>query len=198
MNPAGTELEQAVLGLAMASRNALHDLDVTPHDFADIRHAALYRLIQTRDKRGEATDPRAIGVAYKQIPADERVGIDLLYLADCQSAAPVTALAEKYGRLLADQAARRRLSEALKRGAPLLAGETTAAEVADIMRGEIDAANKVTSQAAPIGPLLDDVIDGFEKPAKAHPTPWPDLNSKLVGWAVGRLYTVGARPGVGK
>lgn len=198
MIPAGTDLEQAVLGLAMASRNALHDLDVTPHDFADIRHRALFRLIQTRDKRGEATDVTAIGVAYKQIPADERVGIDLLYLADCQAAAPVTALAERYGRLLTDQAARRRLGEAFKRGAQLLQGETTAAEVAEIMRGEIDSANKDTAQAVPIGHLLDDVIDSLEKPAKAHATPWPDLNKKIVGWGAGRLYTVGARPGVGK
>lgn len=198
MNPAGTDLERAVIGLAMASRNALHDLDVTPADFADIRHAALFRLIQTRDKRGEATDTRAIGVAYKQIPADERVGIDLLYLADCQAEAPVTALAEKYGRLLADQAARRRLGEAFKRGAQLLQGEVTAAEVADIMRGEIDSAYNDTAQAKPIGHILDDVIDGFENPAKAHATPWPDLNKRIVGWGEGRLYIIGARPGVGK
>jgi len=198
VNPAGIDLERAVIGLAMASRNALHDLDITPADFADIRHAALFRLIQTRDKRGEATDTKAIGVAYKQIPADERAGIDLLYIADCQREAPVTALAEKYGRLLSDQAARRRLSEAFKRGAQLLEGEVTAAEVAEIMRGEIDAANKDTAQAVPIGHIIDDVIDSFENPAKAHATPWPELNKKIVGWGEGRLYVVGARPGVGK
>src|SRR5690606_4047429 len=29
-------------------------------------------------------------------------------------------------------------------------------------------------------------------------TAWPDLNTKIVGWGAGRLYVVGARPGVGK
>lgn len=198
MIPSGAELEQAVLGLAMASRNTLQDLDVTPTDFSDIRHAALYRLISVRDKRGEAADALTIGATLTQIPAEERVGIDRNYLGDCVGAAPVKSLAERYGRELREQATRRRLAEAFKRGAQLLESEASAAEVAEIMRGEIDAAHKDTSQAVPIGHIIDDVIEGFENPAKAHATAWPDLNTKIVGWGAGRLYVVGARPGVGK
>lgn len=198
MNPAGAELEKAVLGLAMASRNSVYDLDITPADFADPRHAALYQLIITRHKRGEAADVTAMALAHQQLPAAERVGIDASYLFDCYQSRPVAALTEKYGRLLADSAARRRLDETFIRGRQLLEGEATSAEVADIIRAEIDAANKDTTQAVAIGNIIDDVIDSFEKPAQAHATPWADLNDKIIGWGAGRLYVVGARPGVGK
>ena len=55
--------ERAVLGLAMASRNTLHDLEVAPDDFGDLRHAALYQLIINLDKRGEACDVTAMSTA---------------------------------------------------------------------------------------------------------------------------------------
>ena len=51
------ELERAVIGCALSSARARIDLlDVRPGHFADLRHAALWRLIGEMDSRGEAID----------------------------------------------------------------------------------------------------------------------------------------------
>lgn len=191
MNP-----EVAVIGLAMHSRDVLDDID--PEDFGDLRHRALIRLMRDMARKGEATDAMAMSRAYLRIDETERRGIDGAYLFDCLQAAPQRTLTGQYVRMVADAATARRLEAVFARGLQMLSENQPASEVAELARGAIDSANKATAKIRPIGDIVDGVLDDLEKPARAYPSPWPELNEKLVGWRHGALYVVGARPGVGK
>lgn len=196
--PAEMDPERAVLGIAMESRDAITDMPLTVEDFADLRHGALWDLITRMDRDGRPTTPVAIAQALPEIPDDLRRGIDGPWLFECWQAHPITAAGHHYARIVADQAARRRLSAALDRGRQLLETTENPATIADLIRGELDTTDTTNHTARFIGHTLDGTIDAFDQATTAVPTPWPDLNHKITGWAPGRLYVIGARPGVGK
>ena len=57
---------------------------------------------------------------------------------------------------------------------------------------------EIVSMGDAIAPWLEQISQPREN-VRIYPTPWPDLNALLFGGLnPGRLYTVGARPGVGK
>lgn len=190
------DIERAVIGLAMHNPDVLHDID--PADFGDLRHEALARLMRTMAHKGEAVDALSMAKAHTRIDPAERRGIDGAYLFDCLQAAPQRALTDNYVRMLADAATARRLESAFTRGLQLVQENQPPADIAELIRGEIDRANRATAQAKPIGTIVDRVLDEIEQPSRALPSPWPGLNRKLTGWRPGALYVVGARPGVGK
>lgn len=199
MGPVGlvsADIERAIIGLAMHRRDVLDDVD--PGDFGDLRHEALFRLMRQMAHKGEATDALSMSTAYLRVDEAERRGIDGAYLFECVQASPQPALAESYVKMMADAATLRRLESAFTRGLQLVQSNQPPAEVAELIRGAIDTANRATAEANPIGHIIDRVLDDLNKPSRALPSPWVDLNRKIGGWRPGALYVVGARPGVGK
>jgi replicative DNA helicase len=50
----------------------------------------------------------------------------------------------------------------------------------------------------PFGRTIDDTLSNLETPPVHMKSPWPMLDGMINGFAPGRLYIMGARPGVGK
>ena len=193
------ELERAVIGCAMSSARARIDLlDVRPTHFADLRHAALWRLISEMDSHGEAIDVLTVIGAINRIPEMDRQGIDALYLHTCNAAALNPGAASTYSRQLVNLAALRRLDDALTRSRQLLDGASDASEVLEEIRSEIDSTRPQSSRGRMLGDIVSEVIADLDKPSVIYETPWESLNELLDGWRPGGLYVIGARPGVGK
>lgn len=193
------ELEQAVIGCALSGARARIDLlDVRPGHFADLRHAALWRLIGEMDSHGEAIDVLTVIGAINRIPESDRQGIDALYLHTCNAGALNPSAAATYARQLINLAALRRLDDALTRSRQLLDGASDASEVLEEIRTEIDSTRPQSTRGRMLGEIVDEVIADLDKPSVIYETPWASLNELLDGWRPGGLYVIGARPGVGK
>ena len=198
MIPLELDAEKACIGIAMANRDALLDMEVIGDDFADARCGALWDLIREMDSRGEAITPAAVLAALPRLTARGINGVDGPFIFDAYQARPVGALAGKYARIVANGGSLRRLRMAADRIRTLADEGRDAHEVAETARGEIDAAHRAVARARMVGATLHDTIDTLDQPTRAIPTPWPDLNRLIKGWRPGALYVIGARPGVGK
>src|SRR5699024_4779821 len=67
-------------------------------------------------------------------------------------------------------------------------------------RAEIDKATgaHTAQSAALVGDEIHDTLAALEDPPRLASSGWSDLDHLLGGFGPGRLYVVGARPGVGK
>lgn len=193
------DLEREVIGLALVSPRALRDLDmIQPHHFAGIQTAAVWKLIQDMDSRGERVDALSVDSQLKRIPVRDRQGVNGSWLYDCQALAPVAAVAETRGKQLVNRAELRHLGQAVQRAQQLVEGGVDAVETTELVRAEIDA----TIPSSRTGVLLVDglpaTLEELRKETRTTPTPWVDLNRVIGGWRPGALYVVAARPGIGK
>ncbi|HLR97251.1 MAG TPA: DnaB-like helicase C-terminal domain-containing protein [Jiangellaceae bacterium] len=192
--------EAALLTAVLHRPKNLDELDTTPqpHDFAGPNNRALWALITRMHDRGETVSPTTVGANLHKI-RDQAPALDLGYIADLYgNTTVIPALANRYARLTVNAAGLRRITAAGQRAIQLATAGGDAQEVQETIRAEIDAATTEVAEALFIGETIDETIDSLDKPARAHPTPWPELNRFIRGWRPGALYAIGARPGVGK
>lgn len=195
MNPIDeADAEKACVGIAIAHPDALLDMDLRGADFGDPRCGALWDLILDMDTKQEAITPATVLDATRRLT----IRIEATFIFDAYAARPVPALAAKYASIVANNAGLRRLRMASERINQLISGGGNAHEIAETVRSEIDATTTRTAKALYVGETIDDTIDSLERPSRAIPTPWPDLDYLLHGWRPGALYVIGARPSVGK
>ncbi|WHP18820.1 DnaB-like helicase C-terminal domain-containing protein [Cellulomonas sp. ES6] len=192
--------ERAVIGLAMAKPGIVDGLDVDVADFGTPANAAVWRVITRLRDRGEPTDPASVVAAVETTRGTDMDlnAVDALWIHQVYSEAPIAALGDRYARLVADYAARRRLGALFIRGNQMLSEVENAAEIVEILRGELDAVTRGTAAVRLVGDTIADTLDAIAQPSAAIPTPWSDLNDLIRGWRPGALYVVAARPGVGK
>lgn len=193
------DVERTVIGCAMGGRTALFDLTaVLPEHFADLRHGAIWGLIQQMDGAGEPVTPQTVAANLPRVPADRRAGIDLVWLFDSyQMGAPIS-MAPSMGARLRDLAQMRRIGAALGRSQQVLDGEGEPGEVLETIRDLIDSAEPDGPQGRMLGDEIDETVNSFYEQSVIYETPWAELNQLMQGWRPGGLYVVGARPGVGK
>ncbi|MBN0040200.1 AAA family ATPase [Cellulosimicrobium cellulans] len=186
--------EPALVGIALHTGAVTGDVDVQPGDFADPRLGAIWATITRLHQAGQPTDPITV-VAQ---PFDGIRGVDAVLLHTLHADAPLALEADHYARLVIEQAQRRRLSATAVRIQQLVHEQAPAADAIEIARAEIDACNRATAETNYIADHLDHVIESLDTEPEFTPTPWVDLNHLIHGWMPGALYTIGARPGVGK
>ena len=192
-------LERAVIGCGMGGRAALMDLiAVSPEHFTDLRHVAIWRLIQHMDEIGEPVTVQTVSANLTRIPEVERRGIDSVWLFDCYQLGTPVSMAETLSARLRDLAQMRRLSDALTRSRQILDGATDAGEALEVVRDLIDSAEPEGPKGHMLGDEIDETINSFNEPSVIYESPWPSLNKLIQGWRPGGLYVVGARPGIGK
>lgn len=198
--PHDHQAEQSVLGSTLLSRAAIEDTDyLTPADFYRPAHETLYAAITSMHGRGEPVD--AVTVVSHLLATGQLGAVGgAPYIHDLLAATPTAANADYYARTVRDLAIRRRLIVAGTRVTQLAysaEGDDTA-ELVESARAEVDHVTAATRGTAWISDTIDATIDDLDKPADLTPTPWADLDRLIGGWAPGRLYVIGARPGVGK
>lgn len=194
-----SEVEKAVIGCAMGGRTALYDLVAVQADhFADLRHAALWRLIQAMDWAGEPVTPQTVLANLPRIPESERRGVDSVWIFDAYQAGTPISMAESLGRSVRDLAQMRRIGAALAKSQQVLDGTGEPGEVLETIRDLIDSAEPDGPQGHMLADEIDETVNSFYEPSVIYETPWGELNELIQGWRPGGLYVVGARPGVGK
>lgn len=192
--------ERALIGIAMAKPAAIDGIDVDVADFGTPANAAVWRIINRLRERGEPTDPVSVIAAVETTRGSELDlrPVDALWIHQVYSEAPLSSLADRYARLVVDYATRRRLRALFTRGDQMLSEIEDAAEVVEMLRGELDAVTRGTADVRLVGETITETLDAISQPSSAIPTPWDALNDLIRGWRPGALYIVAARPGVGK
>ena len=194
-----TQAEDAIVGAILLTSGAiLEDTHIDPADFHSTRAARVVELAADLRRQGRPVDLVTLADAARADPATAHM-IDTAWLAGCLQTTPSAASAEFYAEIVAKEATRRRLRAAAAAVAEI-ADETEDVDAAvDRARATIDAAARIdTSKVASIGDTLDSTLDSLDGDPTSYPTPWQSLTRAIIGFEPGRLYTIGARPGVGK
>ena len=195
--------EQAVLGTAIQSRAAAEAMaDVlTPGDFWRPHHQTIAETIAALVEAGDPVTPVAVlnHLTARGVAGTVGGGLTLAQFTDRYSTSV------RYdARIVADDAFRRRVLEALANAQRLVTGSGFEPERhVDVIRSAIDQATaKVIGDQPPtIGEVVLRRLDDLEadKPTvDAVPLPWVDVHRLLAGLRPGQLVVIGARPGVGK
>jgi replicative DNA helicase len=192
-----TQAEDAIVGAILLTSGAiLDDTEINPGDFASTRAAAVVELAHTLRRTGRPVDPVTLADAADQT---QKRMLDTMWLHACLQATPSAASAEFYADIVGKEATRRRLRQAAASVADLADTTEDVDAAVDGARALIDGAARIdTSRVAAMGDSIDATLDALEGAQTAYPTPWPSLTRAIIGFEPGRLYTVGARPGVGK
>lgn len=200
--PHDAAAERIVLGAVLvAGGRTLNDLgDLRAADFYWPQHGALYTLLQRMAADRDPVDPVAV---FDRLRKDPIRGLDGTYLHTLQASVPTAASAGYYAGLVRSRAMARAIIQAGQRVTQIGYSAADAEEMtdaADQARRTIDAALDRAGDLddEPFGAILSRTIDALEQPPRYVATPWLDLDRLIGGWAAGRLYAVGARPGVGK
>ena len=193
------QLERAVLGLAMTSQRDRSDLQGTKLEwFTHPTNANTWRIIQALDADGQAVDELTITGNLHYADEMSRRNITVTDLAAMRVEAPVGHVGSTYKRRLREAHDRNLTQAALTRAQQMLdGGESTRNVRLEALQGLHDATDE-ESLLTGLAASLDDTLASFDEVTPYIPTPWGEVNKAIRGWRPGGLYTIGARPGVGK
>ena len=193
------DYEAALLGAVLSGYKNIPDLArmLTADDFRQPNHGAIWSAILRVYNAGGQPDPltvrSALGEWQNKLPGGPAYLTDLY----ASSGPSVT----HYANQIRDSATRRRLRD-LALSIDQLANQDTDPDtlIQDAAsRLEALREDRPGTSAHMIGQILPQIVDiaqhGREQGLS---TPWPDLDRYLRGLHGGRLYVVGARPGIGK
>jgi replicative DNA helicase len=171
-------------------------------DFYRPNHANIYQAAIDLGMRGEPVDPMTVARELETRGQLKKVG-GAPYLVTCVENTPTAVNAESYARMVLDKAKLRRLSELGIRLKQLAYEESASSDDVAVLMAEGERLFRDQHEPDDRALSFDDLVASWEEwqsTAEGHiRTPWQALNHKLNGGLQrGRLYTIGARPGVGK
>lgn len=189
--------ELALLGAAItASGRGLDELDFEPGDFRDPALEFAWRTITTMSRNGKPVD--AVTIAHELRNSDRPVDPTLVHQAT--EAAPSGSSTNYYAQIVTEHATRRRLAETGRAIAAMADQPGDIDAIVEDARQKLDRSSK-TVRSDPVQfvwETIQNTVDGFDSGASFVPTPWASLNEVIGGLRPGAVYTIGARPGVGK
>lgn len=197
-NPELHDAELSLLGAALLTHG--RDLDTLDFDPADFRHPSMeatWRAVEDLTAAGTPVDFATVWDTLQRSGA--RVDPAMLHRA--VEVAPSGASAPHFARIVSEHAARRRLRAAAAQIAALADEPGDVPAILEDARSRLDAATHLTHTATPVEFVADTMAGTLSRLDEAQtftPTPWESLNEIIGGWRPGALYTIGARPGVGK
>ncbi len=200
--PQDLDAERACLGAMLISKAAVADVCevLRGEDFYRPAHELVFAAIIALDAKGERVDPITVAAELSRTGQLRNIG-GAPYLHTLVAAVITASNAAWHARIVREKAILRRLVEAGTRIAQI-GYASDGGDVDDLWetaRAEVDAVGHERGRIVMLNDEIDDTIDTLDRgDTPAVPTPWDDLNYVIRGWCPGRLYTVGARPGVGK
>ena len=206
--PHNLEAEASVLGSLMLDRNAIVRVAdfLRPDDFYMDQHGQVYRASLNLFERSEPIDLLTLSAELERMRVLERVG-GQAFLAELESGVPTAANAEYYGRLVEEDATKRRLIGAGARITAFGFDESTPANQALDASEQVIfniAEGRITQDLVPLKDVLKETWDQIEQIHKDQsvisgvPSGFNDLDAKTGGFQKSDLIIVAARPGVGK
>lgn len=196
-----SDAEMAVLGAVLAGYRDVDEITdrITGADFADAIHEWIFDAILRVHAGGQQPDPIKVRLALGTDQAGKLPG-GPLYLTDLLEACPLPASAPFYAEQVAMDSARRRVSDLAQRLQQLAKSDQNPFEAVNDAKQWLDEFGaRSKSDTASIQEAMAEVVDVAEHGQRQGVTsPWPDLDRFTRGFYPGRLYVVGARPGIGK
>ncbi|SIM48444.1 replicative DNA helicase [Mycobacteroides abscessus] len=202
--PSDIQAEQSVLGGMLLSMKVIPDVvdRMSAEDFYRPNHATVFRTIVDVWMRGDEVDAVTVAAELDKQGLLRQVG-GAPYLHTLISTVPTAANAGHYANIVVSKAKLRKMGELGVRLRQLAADDLDQGDVEAVLaQGEKWFRELHKSDERAIG--FDDLVENFRESLTSDsvpsiPTPWDALNDRLIGGLQrGRLYTVGARPGVGK
>lgn len=194
------DAERAVLGALLAGYREIDDVTakITGACFGQPIHEWVFDAVLRVHAAGRIPDP--IQVRFALGDQQNRLPGGALYLTDLVAACPQPASAPWYAEQVAQQAARRRVQTLAERLQQLAATDRDPFEIVNDAKQWLDAfTTGADRESRSIADAMADVIDVAQHgQRRGIPSPWPDIDRITRGYYPGRLYVVGARPGVGK
>lgn len=206
--PHSVEAEEAALGSVLINPDTYHDLKVFLHaaDFFIVRNGWVWEAIDAIAERGEGIDNLTVCAELHSQGRLEQVG-GAAYIAYLINNTPTHIHAETYGRIVERAAIRRRLLAAASEIAQAALEED--AEIDQVINHAENALYGVTTRRD------DQALQPIHSAASKHydvteyrmehrgepigiPTGFRKLDELTGGLEPGKLYTIAARPGVGK
>ena len=189
--------ERTIIG-GMLMTNAKHDVDLSPSDFYDPKAEAAWQAILAMQAQGDPVDP---GTVYEHIESTggRLPGLTFDWLFECVQMNTAMGHVESHVGIVRDAAVRRRVEVAARGVLQAAQDGRSADDLTDYARGAFDAVGP--SQAVELESLAESMprtIEMISQPPNYVLSPWADLNARIGGFSPGRLYVIGARPGVGK
>jgi len=207
--PHSIEAEQSVIGgLILDSRawDRISDL-VTEADFYRDDHRRIFRHIRRLVETGKPVDVLIVSESIERSNETEQAG-GLAYLSEIANNTPSAANIRRYAEIVADHAARRRLSHVAGQIDALAFGQGEArAAIDEAQRLLTEIADTGSSRTEPvsIGTVLGAVIEGIDSRYNSEtssiaglPTGFADLDRKTSGLHPGDLIIIAGRPSMGK
>ena len=196
MNDELDRAELAVIGAAVLSGGTiLEDLDFNPRDFRAPNYEHAYRVIDQMRRDGKPIDPITTTNALVE---DGGKDLTLIHRAVDETPSPETAV--HYAGIVQDSASRRRLSLVGQQITQLAENPGDADALIEQARKLIDdnVRHTKTEPVQYVWETIEATIDELDSDDNFIPTPWGNLNHIIGGLRPGALYTIGARPSVGK
>jgi len=189
------EAEKAVLGgILLTNGKCLDDITLQPDDFYELKTGRLYELIRKMHLRGEGVD----AITISAHPEFATVGVHSLDLFALTDFAIHSDNVEYYANLVYEASTRRKVIDA-SRNIIKDAESLDFTYLTETSRKRLDDAVGVKHGSITfISDEIGETIDAMQQPSQAYPTPWALLTKAIGGFRRGSLYTIGARPGIGK
>lgn len=182
--------ERAILGAILSGwRGDPTDLGITSADFTDPNMGTVWETI-----RQHGPDPITVQRALADTPLRNRT----MLVPELREEACVPGSVEYYAGLVARDADLRGLTACGQRIAQLGTLDRDPEELIEEARTLLDKApRRATAELVSMSDVMAAAVERTEHPEVGVPWPW-DVNDLLLPLAPGRLYVVGARPGIGK
>ena len=203
--PHSVEAEQSVLGGLLLDNSAWDragDL-LTDSDFYRFEHRAIYAAVGALINANKAAD---IVTVFEYLQRTGKGGDcgGLVYLNSLAASVPSAANLRRYAEIVRDKAVLRSVICFGSSAVDMAFKSADASETVDrvaTMCAELDR-RLLTGTASPVGGLVHQVLDDYERAASGEGTPGfktgiPTLDKLLQG-LVPALYYIGGRPGTGK
>ncbi len=197
--PHDPQAEKSLLGVVLQFPNCISEISarVQPEDFYLPPHQSIYKAALTLWNEGNPVDPSLVLAELERDGKLLRVGgapyvLDLLQSPLTQGAAP------HYADIIAGKSKLRKigqLGQRLQQATELDCDD--AVEAVHRFLSELDYIQE--SDSDDFDSAYESWVNWYDTDSAAIPTPWPGLNTALLGgWHPGRLYVVAGRPGAGK
>lgn len=192
--------ERALLGAVLLSAgDVLDDLHLEPSDFREPALGALYSLTRHMRSTGRPVDVVTVAEAIRGARDPVLNRINAAALHELIQMTPSVASATAYEAIVERAAVVRRIAAATRKMRAATEGDASPDDLIEAARQAVDeVAGQIRMQVRPVREDLQGAIDELREPPQQNPTPWIELDELIGGFRPGRLYTFGARPGVGK
>jgi replicative DNA helicase len=166
----------------------MDEIEISTDDFLTNEASWAFETMRKMANSGTPIDTMSVGIS------DPRVEQYLWRISE------LPGYAAAFHADLVHQAATRRRLDAVGASIRAEVGTANIEELMDRARRQIDDAAGLRRQPLTfVGDLIDEAIADAERPRLVYPSPWRSLDDVLGGgFRPGALYTLAARPGIGK